>query len=241
MTLKSVFLILGLSVSIAACTDAEITTRNTPFEPVPAAGTDAKPQADAASAAAARSVADVSAKRGVTLEPGKSPVTVTSVAVSVPHSLKVSESNSYLPSGDIVWREDPPGNRHEQVKTIVETAIKRGVAPLDGPVKVSVEIQMLKFHALTEKARYTTGGVHGLSFLLAVRDAQTGELIVPVREVRADLRAYGGRQALAAEARGVTQKVRITGHLAEVIRQELTNPEGYSNASLGFIQALNYM
>ena len=42
-----------------------------------------------------------------------------------------------------------------------------------------------------------------------------------------------------AEARGLTQKVRISGHLAEVIRQEMTEPEGYKNASMGFYQLLN--
>ena len=64
-------------------------------------------------------------------------------------------------------------------------------------------------------------------------------MIVPIRTVKADLDAFGGQQALQAEARGLTQKVRITNHLAEVIRQELTNAEGYKNANLGFYQLLN--
>ena len=46
-------------------------------------------------------------------------------------------------------------------------------------------------------------------------------------------------QATNADARGQTQKVRITDHLAEVIRQELTTAEGFANPRLGFIQAMN--
>ena len=159
----------------------------------------------------------------------------------MPRSLKVSEANSYIPRGDIVWREDPIGDRHAQVQKIVQDAMARGVTPLNGPVKADLHIQVDKFHALTEKARYTTGGVHAITFQMALKDAETGELLVPAKTVRADLDAFGGKQALQAEARGLTQKVRITNHLAEVIRQELSNPEGYKNASLGVIQLMNRM
>ncbi|MCB4379284.1 hypothetical protein FZX02_02220, partial [Synechococcus sp. MU1644] len=68
---------------------------------------------------------------------------------------------------------------------------------------------------------------------------KTGALLTEPRLVRADLDGFGGQQALQAEARGLTQKVRITNHLAEVIRQELTTVEGYKNPQLGFIQAMN--
>ncbi|MFT5161068.1 MAG: hypothetical protein ACI9ZD_002684 [Paracoccaceae bacterium] len=34
-------------------------------------------------------------------------------------------------------------------------------------------------------------------------------------------------------------KTRITNHLAEVVRQELSNADGFKNPKLGFIQALN--
>ena len=113
-----------------------------------------------------------------------------------------------------------------------------GVAGLDGPVPVVLDIQISKFHALTEKARYTTGGRHGIIFDMAVTHAETGALLLPVRSVRADLNAFGGQQALMAIAHGKTQKIRITEHLAAVIRRELTQPEGYENASAGFVQML---
>lgn len=220
--------VVGAALILSACAQTETATRNSSI--------DTSPKATATSAVSA-----AAAKSETKLVAGQSPVTVQSVRVSVPSSLTVSEANSYLPKGDIVWREDPIGNRHAQVKTIVQNAMERGVAGLNGPVAVTLDIEMRKFHALTEKARYTVGGVHGLSFVLTLRDAATGEAIMPARLIRADLDAFGGAQALRAEARGQTQKVRITDHLAEVIRQELTNPKGYKNATLGFIQALNYM
>ena len=169
------------------------------------------------------------------------PFTVNAVKVVVPRTLVVSEENGYLPKGDIVWREDPFGDRHAQVQDIVEEAMNRGVADLAGPITVNITVQVVKFHALTKKARYTTGGVHAITFLLAVYDAETGKMTAPVRKVRSDLDALGGTQAIMAEARGVTQRVRISGHLAEVIRQELTYPQGYDSSPRGVIQALNYM
>lgn len=169
----------------------------------------------------------------------KSSVRIERINVSVPRTLKVSERNLYYPGGDIVWREDPIGDRHAQVKAIFEAGFAKGAAQMDGLVPVVLDVQVQRFHALTEKARYSTGGVHNIIFKMRLRDAVTGLALGEPYEVTADLAAFGGRHALAAEARGQTQKVRITDHLAEVIRQELTNPEGYKNARLGFLQAVN--
>ena len=52
-------------------------------------------------------------------------------------------------------------------------------------------------------------------------------------------REQTARVAKTAEARGLTQKVRLSNHLAEVIRQQMTKPEGYKNASHGFFQLVN--
>lgn len=171
----------------------------------------------------------------------KSPVHVRDIRVIVPDELVVSEANMYVPPGDIVWREDPIGNRHEQVKAIVEEAMRRGITSLDGPIEVNITVQVQRFHALSEKARYTTGGIHALTFLLGVYNAETGELMTPVRQVRADLDAFGGQQAMIAESRGLTQKVRITNHLAEVIRQELTYPDGYHTEARGIMRILSFI
>lgn len=64
---------------------------------------------------------------------------------------------------------------------------------------------MTRFHVLTEKARYLTGGVHNITFNLTLRDPDTGNLWVEPREVRTDLIGLGGNVALQAEARGQTQ------------------------------------
>ncbi|TMM54431.1 DUF6778 family protein [Sulfitobacter sabulilitoris] len=164
---------------------------------------------------------------------------VEKITVSVPRSLKVSEANRYYPSGDIVWREDPMGDRHMQVKAIFETAMQRGTAALEGSTPVTLHVDVMRFHALTEKTRYTVGGIHSLTFAMTLRDARTGAVLVDHKVVKADLQGFGGQMAIDAMARGQTQKVRITGHLANVIRSELQDPGGYRNAKLGLIQTLN--
>ncbi len=166
---------------------------------------------------------------------------VDAVRVYVDPDLQVSERNGYYPGGDIVWRGDPPGNRHKQVRDIFELAFARGTDGLRGNQGIELHVDVRRFHALTEKARYTTGGVHAITFVLQKRDTSTGAAVGPAKLIRADLEAFGGERALEAERLGQTQKVRITDHLARVIRAELTSPEGYTNARLGPIQALNQL
>ena len=166
-------------------------------------------------------------------------ISVSQINVNVPSSLKASEANRYYPNGDIVWREDPIGDRHAQVGTILKTAMTAGTAAFQGPVPVILDVQLVRFHALSEKARYTVGGVHHVVFDMMLRDARTGEHLSKPRRIETDLEAFGGQQAKTAEARGLTQKVRLTNHLAEVIRQQMVKPEGYKNASQGFFQLGN--
>ena len=173
--------------------------------------------------------------------PVLSGVTVTRVNVTVPKELRVSEANRYLPAGDIVWREDPIGDRYEQVRVIVQNALTQGVANLQGERSVELDVVVSKFHALTEKARYTVGGVHAIQFTFQLRDAETRQPIGEPRFVKADFDALGGQAAIAAEARGVTQKVRITNHLAHVIQQELGTAEGYVAQNTGLIGAMNQL
>lgn len=167
---------------------------------------------------------------------------VTSVRVNVPKSLTVSEANRYYPGGDIVWREDPPGDRHQQVKAIFEAAMQKGASTIrPGGIPVMLDIEVTRFHALTEKARYTVGGVHALQFNMLLRNPETGEPLGEPEFVKADFKALGGQAAIKAERAGKTQKVRIIDHLASVIRQELTEPGGYRAANLGLIGALNQL
>ncbi|HHI71164.1 MAG TPA: hypothetical protein ENJ91_09185 [Rhodobacteraceae bacterium] len=146
---------------------------------------------------------------------------VVSVDVRVPETLTVSEANTYAPNADIVWREDPfgQGTRYEQVDKIMTAAVKRGAKVLHGRKPVKLVIIMQQFHALTERTRATlqNAGVHDIKFTAQVFDARTGKPLTSADFIRADLIAYVGDQAIAAERQGLTQKVRITNHVAKVI------------------------
>ena len=237
--------ILGLSVS--ACGAMDVATRNAPLEILPEVMTPVAPAAPADVAftaapldgdAAAPLAEPVSRApvAALTLAAAPAPVqddgpaglapqvTVTQINVQVPETLRISEANLYYPLGDIVWREDPRGNRYEQVRAIVQNGLERGTAGLSGPVPVVMDIEVLRFHSLSEKARYTVGGMHSIMFNLTLRHAQTGAVIAPTRKIDASFKAYGGSQAIDAENRGITQKVRITERLAGLIREELAAP-----------------
>jgi hypothetical protein len=149
---------------------------------------------------------------------------VTAVNVAVPESLRVSEANMYYPVADIVWRGEPRGNRHDQVKAIFEQAFAAGTSSLDSGRPVVVDVVVDRFHCLTEKARYTIGGVHSLKFTLSVRDAATGELLDGPRLVVADIKASGGAIAVQEEADGITQRIVILDRLRDVALRELTRP-----------------
>jgi hypothetical protein len=149
---------------------------------------------------------------------------VQAVNVSVPQSLTTSEANSFHPNVAIVWRGDAPGERHAQVKAIFEQAFARSAATMHQGPKVVVDIEVTRFHCLTEKARFTVGGVHNMRFLMTVRDAASGTVLQGPRLINADIRAAGGAHAIAEDAEGRTQKVVVTERLAEVIRRELSAP-----------------
>lgn len=160
---------------------------------------------------------------------------IKSIRVNVPETLKVSEANSYYPSGDIVWRGDPAGDRHAQVRAIFEEAMSRGTDDMKNGIPAVLDIEVVRFHAQSEKTRYSVGGVHDLTFALTLRNPETGAALVPTRRIKADLKGYGGSMAIAAEQRGETAKVRITDHLAKVVRQELIQPGSYQPESLGLM------
>jgi len=150
---------------------------------------------------------------------------IIAVEIDVPRSLSVSEANSIKPSADIVWREDAPGDRYAQVEEILTSALAPVMQPRAGAATpVIVSLQVTRFHALSERARYTIGGEHEIEFVLTVRHAETGAILSGPRDVDLTFRAYGGSQALAAEAQGITQRVRITERLQEWARVEFPAP-----------------
>lgn len=146
---------------------------------------------------------------------------VAEIRVAVPQQLRVSEANMFYPIADIVWRGEPLGNRYAQVKAIFEDGLGQGTAAMHAGRKVIVEVEVTRFHSLTEKTRYTIGGVHSVKFNLTIRDAETGMVLDGPRPVVADVKGAGGSAAIAEEMAGRTQRIVITEHLAEVIRREL--------------------
>ncbi len=145
---------------------------------------------------------------------------VSKIDVVVPQSLTVTEANTYAPEADIVWREEPLGDRHEQVRKIMHEAVSRGASRLSGKGRgVHIKVTVNQFHALTNKTRYTLerSGVHNIDFSIRVLDRRTGELLAAEENIQADLIAYTGAQAKEAIAMGQTQRVRIINHVASVV------------------------
>lgn len=173
--------------------------------------------------ATAPAVAPAAARPGDTIY-FESQYDVQQINISVPYSLRVSEANTFHPNADIVWRGDPLGDRHAQVKAIFETAAAAGTSTMQSGPKVAVDIEITYFHCLTEKTRYTVGGVHSMKFLLTVRDIETGAILQGPRMVVADVKASGGQRAVQEDEAGRTQKVVVTEQLTDVIRRELSMP-----------------
>jgi len=149
---------------------------------------------------------------------------VAALRINVPRSLKVSEANSFLPKADIVWRGEPRGDRHAQVAQIFNDGIAAGTAGMTSGPAVIVEVEVTRFHCLTEKTRFTVGGNHAIHFLLTVRDAATGAVLEGPRPIVADVKAAGGAAAIAEDQAGRTQRVVVVERLAEVSRRELSSP-----------------
>jgi hypothetical protein len=141
------------------------------------------------------------------------------VQVAVPRSLTVSESKTLLPSADIVWREDPMGDRYAQVGSIMQAAVLRGAQGLRGVRPVVISVTMTRFHALTYEAELSNSdwGVHNVDFIAQVTDARTGEVLVPATKIRAETPAWSGTRMREARRKGITQKSMISNHVAATV------------------------
>ncbi|WP_372603551.1 DUF6778 family protein [Actibacterium sp.] len=169
----------------------------------------------------------------------QAPYAVQRVDVRVPETLKVSEANTFFPHADIVWREDPLGNRYAQVHDIVQGAADAAVAGATEGRPVILDLQLVRFHALTEKTRYTIGGTHDIHFFLTVFDAETGAEIEAPQLIQLEFEAYGGARALEAMSRGETQKLRISQHVNDAIRAAMHLPDPAQAPAPISLSALN--
>ena len=149
------------------------------------------------------------------------PLNVTQVVIKVPTSLRVSEADSYYPIADVVWRGEPRDNRLVQVNRIFNEAAAKGTAELKSGLAVIAEVEVTRFHCLTERTRNSIGGMHSLHFELTIRDAATGRVLDGPRLVNADVKASGGAKAIAEDYAGRTQRVVVVDRLAQVLHDEL--------------------
>lgn len=149
---------------------------------------------------------------------------VSEVRVVVPRDLSVSEANLFYPVADIVWRGEPLGDRHQQVHAILTEAAGFATSRMKEGRNVRIVAEVVRFHSLTEKTRYTVGGVHSLRYRLSVQDVVTGEVIEPPRLIVADVRAAGGRRAIEEERQGRTQRVVVVSAIANSLTAALSTP-----------------
>lgn len=150
--------------------------------------------------------------------------------VNVPTSLKVSEADGAQPTGDIIWQGDPQGDRHAQIRAIFETAIAQGAPSAYGPIPALLDIEVVRFHGLTEHAINTSGGIQSIQFILTVLDARTGAALGKPQHVSAYIDGLGGPRAAEAALLGQTPKRHVTDGLALEIMHQLSRPESYKNS-----------
>lgn len=195
MKLFKIMTVAALGLGVAGCAGVDTVTRNAPLD-VPAFGVEGREIA-----------------RSYQIE---------DMTFAAPDELRVSESNSYYPNADVVWRGDPIGDRVEQIASMFQTATVRNQDRFVGDIPVVVDFQLVRFHGVTERTRFSIGGVYNIVFTMSVRNAVTGEIIEEPRLIKADLSAPGGVAALMQEQRGQTEKVRVTDFLTQVFKDELS-------------------
>lgn len=159
---------------------------------------------------------------------------LSDVRVSVPKTLVVSEAKALLPDADIVWREDPLGDRYAQVDKIMTDAVRQGAQGLRGGRPVVIEVTVTRFHALTFEAelRGQNWGVHNVDFIARVVDAKSGEVLLRDTNIRAELPALSGFEMAAARKAGQTQKKQISAHVSATVAGWLgTGPDNRASFS----------
>lgn len=149
---------------------------------------------------------------------------IEATQVLVPRSLRVSDANVFYPDADIVWHGELPGDRHQQVEAIFAEAVADATSSMNTGRKVSVEFDLIRFHSVTPKTRFTLGGVHNVVFLMTLRDSATDAVIDGPRKVIANSKAVRGSKAIAEDQAGRTMRVVIKERLTEVLRRELSIP-----------------
>ncbi|QHQ35868.1 DUF6778 family protein [Algicella marina] len=152
---------------------------------------------------------------------------VTDVAVTVPAALSVStDPDTRFPDRDIVWWEDPDGDRKAQVADLIDVAATRAISGLGGqPVVLQVEVD--HFHAVTPKAR--AGGLfsfHDILLHVTPVDAASGAPVGETVDMQITRNALAGNRAKRAMARGETQRARISAEITAQMARYLAKHGG---------------
>lgn len=234
--------LLGAVAGLSACSVADTAMRNAPFEALPEQHIVpvAIPDDHAALPMQALDAARLPSETPLPGMPGyaaDATFAIGEVSVTVPEALKVNEANLYYPFGDIVWRGDPYGDRKAQVAAVFREALGRAKPLTKGGQQADIEVIVRRFHSVSEKTRYSIGGVHSITFDLVLRDPANGAVLRQAPKIKANLDALGGERAKAAERQGLTMKERITRHLRHVMVSELRHPGGFRDAAPKLAQA----
>lgn len=153
---------------------------------------------------------------------------VANLRIDVPEDLVVSEANQLIPHADIVWRGEPFGDRHAQVRALFEESF----AAMDHQIgeAVDVSIKVTRFHGLTEKARFLTGGNYAIYFEIALTDPASGKLVRAPQLVKIDEWVKGGNQPVLDEEEGVTERTRVIGFIKDELQKLLGQVEPVEKA-----------
>lgn len=152
---------------------------------------------------------------------------VTKINVDVPRTLTVSENEFvFVPKADILWREEPEGDRYAQVQKIFEEGAAQGVSGMKGKTAAVLNITVKKFHAINNKTlNYSpTGtGVFDIAFDAELVDAKTGKVLVAKQPITADFLAKTGQAARDDLAKGITQRKLNVAQIGRTIAGWLGN------------------
>jgi hypothetical protein len=151
---------------------------------------------------------------------------VSEVRIVIPEGLTTTEQNSFIPSADVIWHGDQPGNRPAQAAAIIREGVEQGFAGMTGSQNVVATVTLRRFHSLTPKAYFQAPagtGVHSVAFDLTVTDRRTGAVLAGPERIEADMPAAvaaAGGQPLDRLPAAEWKKV-ISGHVAATIRSWL--------------------
>ena len=149
---------------------------------------------------------------------------ITDVRVNVPRSLSTSEANTMKPNVELLWQDEPYGDRYAQVRDILERPMRGLLPAFEGSRDVVLQLNVSFFHAQTPLVRRTFGGEHEIEFTFSLYDATTGALVYGPASRDLTFAAYGGRRAVEAEAMGLTQRVRIEARMHDWMISEFRLP-----------------